>query len=71
MIDAQEEFCFSEENTELAIANLKEVAVNITRSSPACGVASITLNLSLKSKGMTLCKYNYIAVHEFKSYVYA
>ena len=57
MTDAQEEFCFSEENTELAIASLKEVAVNITRSSPACGVASITLNLSFKSNGMTMCKY--------------
>ena len=62
MTDAQEEFCFSEfeENTEEAITRPKHVIVNITRSSPACGAASISLNLSFKSNGVILCKYNFI-----------
>ena len=64
MTDAQEEFCFSKikENTEEAITRPKHVIVNITRSSPACGTASISLNLSFKSNGEIMCKYNYIFI---------
>ena len=64
MTDAQEEFCFSEfeENTEEAITRPKRVSVDITRSSPACGTASISLSLSFKSNGEIMCKYNYIFI---------
>lgn len=57
MIDVQEEFCFDEEYTEGAIASPKTVIVNITRSSPACGAAFISLKLSFKNNGKIVCKF--------------
>ena len=56
--DVQEEFCFGEEEVEVtaAVANFKAVAVNITRSSPACGAASISLNLAFKNGKIPVCK---------------
>ena len=66
MIDAKEEFCFSEVNTEEAIVKPKQVFVNVTRSSPACGTASISLNLTFTSSGITLCKlYSCTCIQEF------
>ena len=63
MIDIQEEFCFGEENTEGAIASPDFVLVNITRSSPACGVAIIFLMLSFISNGKNMCKYTQSSGH--------
>ena len=57
-LDVQEEFCFGEENVEVtaAVASFKAVVVNITRSSPACGAASISLNLAFKNGEIPVCK---------------
>ena len=62
MIDVQEEFCFGEENTE--ITSLSTVIVNITRSSPACGEATIRLNLSFANNDLNVCKYMQSSVHK-------
>ena len=61
LIDVQDEFCLGEDNTEEAVESLLLVSVNITRSSPACGSASISLNLLFKSYGKNLCKCTVIS----------
>ena len=40
----------------MTVASFLDVIVNITRSSPACDAASITLNLAFKNSETLVCK---------------
>ena len=59
-IDVKEELCFGEEITE--VTDLKQVIVNITRSSPACDTITLSLNVSYNKSGMdSVCKHKQLS----------
>ena len=52
VIVVQEQFCFGEE-IATEVTSFETLPVNITRSKPACGQASVSLILSFEDNGTT------------------
>ena len=57
VLGVQEQFCFGEEIAE--VMSFETLAVNITRSVPACNQASVFLHLSYEHNGRVFGKLNY------------
>ena len=56
VIVVQEQFCFGEE-IATEVASFETLPVNITRSEPACGQASVSLTLSFEDNGTTFSEF--------------
>ena len=70
MTDVRDEFCFGEERAKVPIESFKALFVNVTRNSPACCVASVSLSLSFENNGIAVCKLIHQIYHfrEFKQF---